>query len=66
MTEDEYINATDLAKLRTVAAILHDCMCMEDPNKTRLRSVRQNISLMTDDLHERIKPFDVEDNDKKS
>ena len=28
MTEQEYIDATNLAKIRTMKAILHDCLAM--------------------------------------
>lgn len=55
MNENEYIDATDLAKLRMVREILRDCMCMDDPNKTRLRGMVENCSLMIDNLFETLK-----------
>lgn len=30
MTEQEYIDATNLAKIRTAKVILHDCLAMND------------------------------------
>lgn len=54
MTEQEYVDATDLAKLRTVKAILRDCMCMDDPNKTRLRGMVENCHLMIENLRKAV------------
>ena len=55
MIEQEYIDATDLAKLRMVNVILRDCMCMDDPNKTRLRGMIENCHLMIENLNETVK-----------
>jgi len=52
MKEKEYTDATDLAKLRMAKTIIGDCMCMDDPNGTRLRSVMANIQLMIEHLHQ--------------
>ncbi len=38
MTEQEYINITDLAKLRIAHAILHDCMS-------------DNLEILKDDIY---------------
>jgi hypothetical protein len=54
LKEKDYIDAGDLARLLAVQAILSDCMCVDNPNKTRLKSVRANISLMVDSLFEQI------------
>ena len=50
MNEKEYIDATDLARLRMILSTLDDCLCMDNPNKTRLASVKANVSLMVDAL----------------
>ena len=54
MKEQDYVDSSDLAKLRTIKAILSDCVCMDDPNKKRLASVKANISLMVDNLFKQI------------
>jgi hypothetical protein len=54
MTEKDYIDASDLAKLRIVQAILRDCMCREAQNKRRLASMKGNVALMVDKLSEQI------------
>jgi hypothetical protein len=55
MTEQEYIDATDLAKLRTIQFILNDLMLSEDPNQSRLKSIRHNVALCIEDLSEKVK-----------
>lgn len=40
MTEQEYIDATNLAKLRTAYTILHDCLAMREEERTMQRDVR--------------------------
>ena len=54
MKEKDYIDAGDLARLRTVQEILRDCLCMDNPNRTRLKSIQENVALMVDDLFEKI------------
>ena len=54
MKEKEYIDATDLTKLRIVQEILSSCYCADDPNKTRILSISSNIDLMISSLYREI------------
>jgi hypothetical protein len=40
MTEQEYIDATNLAKLRTMKMILHDCLPMRPEEEEMERAIR--------------------------
>ena len=54
MTEQEYIDATDLKLLRAIFSMLKWVIAFEDPNKTRLLGVKENILLMIDGLDDKI------------
>lgn len=54
MKEQEYIDATDLTRLRLVDDLLRNCYCTDDPNNTRLKSVKANVQLMIDNLFNKI------------
>ena len=40
MTEQEYIDATNLAKLRTAKTIVYDCLAMRPEEKTMQQAVQ--------------------------
>ncbi len=50
MKEKEYNDTRDLVLLRNVIITLRDIGCYENPNKTRLLSVKENINLMIESL----------------
>ena len=54
MTPKDFIDATDLVRVQMAKAILEDCSCRYNPNKTRLASVLANIALMIADLDDNI------------
>jgi hypothetical protein len=54
MREQEYCDVSDQQALRDISNILTNMNCFENPNKTRRRSIAENISLMMDDLKEKI------------
>jgi len=54
MTEEEYIDATDLNLLRSILSMLSWVIAFDDPNKTRKLSVKANIMLMIENLEPKI------------
>lgn len=44
MTEQEYIDATNLAKLRTMKTILHDCLAMRPHEAEMEREIAQSLA----------------------
>lgn len=54
MKEEDYIDVTNLTKLRIASNIIRDCFFTEDPNKTRKRSIIANLVLMIDDLEKKV------------
>lgn len=50
MTEQEYIDATNLAKLRTMKAILHDCLPMRPDEQGYEMGVRLALAKWIDYL----------------
>lgn len=48
MTEQEYIDATNLAKLRTMKTILHDCLPMRPDEEKMEREIRLPLAKWID------------------
>ena len=57
MTEQEYCDLSDLQLLRSVIQMLLMINAMDDPNATRLRSIRANLYLMTEHLEPKISEY---------
>ena len=55
MTEQEYIDATNLAKLRIVRATLHECLWMRDSEAKDMRPVTKALAEMEIKLTKRVK-----------
>ena len=57
MREDEYCDLSDLQLYRSILSQLRMANSSEMPNKTRLRSVKENIGLMVDDLEGKVSGY---------
>lgn len=50
MTEQQYTDAANLAKLRTACTILHDCLALRDEEKDRQRKIQRALREWIDPL----------------
>ena len=57
MTEQEYCDLSDLQLLRSIIQTLNMVNALDDPNATRLRSIRANLYLMTEHLEPNISKY---------
>lgn len=58
MTEQEYIDATNLAKLRIAMTVIRDCLPMRDDEKQFEQQIRQTLARWISKLEEIISPSD--------
>lgn len=58
MNEQEYIDATNLAKLRTAATIVRDCLPMRDDEKELEQKILQAIARWVGELERIVSPSD--------
>jgi hypothetical protein len=61
MTEKQYVDATDLGKIKAAIQVMQDCMCFEDPDKTRKAGILQNLELIKENLERKTKIDKFED-----
>jgi hypothetical protein len=54
MSEQEYIDATNLAKLRIVRDALHDCIFVRVDDQVPIDLVRKEVSRMIENLTKRV------------
>jgi hypothetical protein len=55
MTEQEYSDLSDLQLYRRIKEMLRNSNSFDNPNKTRLLSIQENLQLMIEDLQPKIK-----------
>lgn len=58
MNEQEYIDATNLAKLRTAMTIVRDCLPMRDDEKEFEQEIRQALARWIDKLEKIVSASD--------
>lgn len=55
MTEQEYIDATNLTKLRTAQTILRDCLFLDEKDENDASISRQRIAELIDKLEKKVR-----------
>jgi hypothetical protein len=54
MTEREYIDATNLAKLRTAKTIVYDCLAMTADEEEHQKEIRRALTKWIDHLENKV------------
>jgi hypothetical protein len=57
MTEQEYIDATNLAKLRTAKTIVYDCLTMSAHEEEHQKEIRRALTKWIEYLENKVHPI---------